>query len=184
MLRQHVVETQWTVSLLELAPADRVLEIGCGAGRAVELIAQRVPDGHVTGVDLSRQMVRAAVRRNARAIKAGRATVRQGDVMGLPFADRQFDKILSIHSLYFWPDHQRAMAELARVLKPGGRLALTFSTGKVGATDAGYRGSVEDRILPSMKQAGFTAASIVEGPVSRRFKIVAVVGVASKRRRS
>ncbi len=178
MVRQHVPETLWTVSLLDLVAADRVLEIGCGAGRAVELVAAHVPEGHVTGIDLSRTMVRAASRRNARALRAGRVAVREGDVARLPFADQTFDKILSIHTLYFWQDPTRAMAEIGRVLRPGGLLALTLSPGKVGAADdAGYRAMVEERVIPSMERLRFTTVRIERGPDSRQYKTVAVIGV-------
>src|SRR5690348_2890951 len=72
MARQHAPETQWTITLLDLAPTDRVLEIGCGAGRAITLIAARTLQGHVCGVDLSSAMVRASSHRNAAAIAEGR----------------------------------------------------------------------------------------------------------------
>ena len=75
MARQHLSETLWTVALLDVVPTDRVLDIGCGAGRAIELVAARVPDGHVSGIDLSHDMVRAAARRNARALRMGHADV-------------------------------------------------------------------------------------------------------------
>jgi ubiquinone/menaquinone biosynthesis C-methylase UbiE len=178
MVQQHAPETLWTLALLDLAPTDRVLEIGCGAGRAIELAAAQVPGGQVTGIDLSRAMVRAASRRNARAIKEGRMSIRQGDVANLPFADGQFDKILSIHTLYFWPDPARAVAEMRRVLKLGGVLALTLSPGKVEATvDAGYRSIVDGQVLPAMERLGFAAVSLEQGPDSRQYRTVAVIGV-------
>lgn len=71
MVRQHVPETTWTIELLDLKPGDHVLELGFGAGRAIELVAARVPNGQVAGIDISQEMVRSASRRNARAIKAG-----------------------------------------------------------------------------------------------------------------
>jgi len=182
MARQHAPETLWTIALLDIAPADYVLEIGCGAGRAIELVAAGAPEGHVTGLDLSHAMVRAAGRRNARALGAGRVAVRQGDVTRLPFEDRRFDKILSVHTLYFWPDPARAVAELRRALKPGGLLALTFSPGKVGAPeDAGVRAVVHDRIIPAMERSGFTTVRVERGPDSRRYKTLAVIGVMSQR---
>ena len=178
MARQHAPETLWTIGLLDLAPADRVLEVGCGAGRAIDLIAARTPRGHVSGVDVSGAMVRASSRRNARAIEAGRVEVRHGDVAALPFADRSFDKVVSIHTLYFWTDLERAMAEIGRVLTPGGRLALTLSPGKVGAADdAACRAMVEERVLPCMRRDGFTTATVERGPNSRQYRTVAVVGV-------
>jgi ubiquinone/menaquinone biosynthesis C-methylase UbiE len=132
----------------------------------------------VSGIDLSHAMVRAAARRNARAIRMGRAEVQRGDVADLPCADHSFDKVLSIHTLYFWTDPERAIAEIARVLKPGGRLGLTFSPGKVGVPDdAGYRTMVEEYVLPSMTRHGFATARVACGPASRQYRTVAVIGL-------
>ncbi len=178
MVRQHVPETLWTVSLLGIEREDRVLEIGFGAGQAVELVAARATDGHVAGIDLSRTMVRAATRRNRRAVAAGHVALRQNDVAALPYADGQFDKVLSIHTLYFWPDPERALAEIFRVLRPGGRVALTLSPGKVGeAEGAGYRARVDERIIPAMERIGFSTVRVEQGPDSRQYRTVAVFGV-------
>ena len=181
MVRQHVPETTWTISLLNLRPEHQILEIGFGAGRAVQLVAAQAINGYVSGIDISQEMVRSANRRNARAIKAGRITLRQGDVTTLPFADGQFDKIFSIQTLYFWPDSPRALAELFRVLKPGGVLVITLSTGtNDGAGGSGlehYQQVLEEQIIPAMKQLGFAKAEIKQGPDSRQFKTTAVVGM-------
>jgi ubiquinone/menaquinone biosynthesis C-methylase UbiE len=181
MVRQHVPETAWTISLLDLKPESQILEIGFGAGRAIELVATQVPNGHVSGIDLSQEMVRAAARRNARAIKAGQVTLSRGDVTILPFADSQFDKVFSIQSLYFWSDPLRAFAEISRVLKPGGMLVVTLSTGTINGVAATglerYQLILEEQIIPGMKQLGFTQTDILQGPASRHFKTTAVIGV-------
>ena len=181
MVRQHMTETTWTISLLDLRPEDQILELGFGAGKAIELVAARTTNGHVSGVDLSQEMVHAASRRNARAIKSGQVALRHGDLTTLPFADNQFDKIFSIQTLYFWPDPPRALAEIFRVLKPGGALIVTLATGKIDSTDTTglehYQLILEEQIIPGMKQLGFTQADILQGPASRHFKTTAVTGV-------
>lgn len=181
MVRQHRPETVWTISLLDLKPTDQVLEPGFGAGRAIELVAAQATSGHVSGIDHSQVMVRAASRRNARAINVGRVTLYHGDLTTLPFADNQFDKIFTIQTLYFWSDPPRILAEIFRVLKPGARLVVTLSTGKIDTTETTglehYQLLLEEQIIPCMKQLGFTLASIQQGPASRQFKTTAVVGM-------
>jgi ubiquinone/menaquinone biosynthesis C-methylase UbiE len=152
MVRQHMPETTWTISLLNLRPEDQILELGFGAGKAIELVAAQITNGHVSGIDLSQEMVRAASRRNAQAIKAGQVALRLGDLTTLSFADNQFDKIFSIQTLYFWPDPPRALAEIFRVLKPGGVLIVTLSTGKIDPTETTglehYQLILEEQVIP------------------------------------
>jgi len=181
MVHQHQRETHWAVSLLEIQPTDHVLEIGFGAGKAIEHIASLATNGYVAGIDLSRTMVQAASFRNAQAIKAKRVELQCGNVMTLPFTDQLFDKVLSIHTFYFWSDHSRGIAEIFRVLKPGGTLALTLSTGKTGAPEGAglalYQTLLQKQVIPDMQRIGFTTAYLKQGPLSRQFKTVAVIGV-------
>ncbi len=176
MIRQHEPETRWAVSLLAPSAGERVLDIGCGAGRAIELLSAREPETRVTGVDLSVTMLAAARRRNRRAVRQGRVRLRQADAMQLPFADASFDEVLSIHSIYFWSDRRRALAEIARVLRPDGRLALLLSTGRLDDGPGPWDAMLGREVLPIVEDLGFTKIAIVPGPRSRQFKIVALVG--------
>jgi len=181
MVRQHIPETTWTISLLDIQPEDQILELGFGAGRAIELVAAQASSGHVCGIDHSQEMVRAASRRNAGAIKTGYVTLSYGDLATLPFADNRFDKIFSIQTLYFWSDPAQILSEIFRVLKPGGMLVVTLSTGTIdSAGPTGlerYQNLLDEQIIPCMKQLGFTQASIKQGPASRQFKTTAVIGM-------
>jgi ubiquinone/menaquinone biosynthesis C-methylase UbiE len=121
-----VTENRWTVELLAAEPQDRILEIGFGPGLAIEQLARQVTNGIVAGVDFSRAMVAAARARNLSAIRRGRVDLRCGQAAQLPFGDALFDKAFSIHSIYFWPEPERALKEIWRVLRPGGKLILTI----------------------------------------------------------
>ncbi len=151
MARQHLPETLWTLSLLNLQPQDQVLELGFGAGQAIALVAAQLTSGQVYGIDLSQEMVRAARRRNAGAITAGRVVLRQGEVSDLPFADEQFHKVFSIQTFYFWSDPAPGLER--------------------------YQALLEEQILPAMRQSGWQTARIEEGPASRQFKTTAIIGV-------
>jgi ubiquinone/menaquinone biosynthesis C-methylase UbiE len=177
MARQHKPETAWTLAQLRLTPSDHVLEIGCGAGKALELAAQELATGHIVGIDTSSTMVEVSSRSNALMIKQGQTEILRADVTHLPFADKQFNKIWSIHTLYFWSDYMQAITEIERVLKPGGVAILTFSPGKVDATQkSDFQLQVENTIIPIMQQSGFTTVTLEQGPASREYQTLAIVG--------
>jgi len=126
----------WTVGLLALAPTDRVLELGFGPGVALQAVARRVTRGCVVGLDHSEAMVRAARRRNRRAIAEGRMMLRVGSFEALPDLGERFDKIYAVNALMFAGDAGRVLEALRERLAPGGRLALTFQSRRPGATTA------------------------------------------------
>jgi ubiquinone/menaquinone biosynthesis C-methylase UbiE len=115
-----------TVSRLAVQATDHVLDIGFGGGYAVRRLAALAFDGKVCGVDVSETMVRRAERRLRRLIKQRRVELRLGDVSDLPHPDGSFDKVCTVNTLYFWPDPQRTLAEIRRVMKPGGRVIVSF----------------------------------------------------------
>jgi len=112
--------------LLRLTPTDHVLEVGFGHGRTIQRAAETMPQAFVAGVDISEQMVRMASRQNRHHIAAGQVALKLSDGTHLPFSESCFDKIYSVHVLYFWPEPRDQLREILRVLKPGGRFVLGF----------------------------------------------------------
>ncbi len=102
-----------------LPASGRILEIGHGPGLLLPRLAR---DDRVFGLDLSWEMIRRARRRSARA--GIRALLTQGDATHLPFESASFDGILITFAFSAIPDGAGAMAEMARVLRPSGRLVL------------------------------------------------------------
>lgn len=99
-----------------------VLDVGTGPGVLLVEIGRLRPDLRLAGLDLSPDMV-AAAERNLQEL-GGRASAHVGDVTDLPFPDDSFDLIVSSMSLHHWDDPAAAGPELARVLRPGGRVYL------------------------------------------------------------
>ena len=126
MAKGNVYDARWTVSLLEIQPHDRILEVGFGPGVSTQLASERASKGFVAGIDHSRAMVEAASQRNAAAIRSGRMELKHGEVSALPHPDGSFDTAFSLHSIYFWPNPVDCLEELRRVLKPGGLLGITI----------------------------------------------------------
>ncbi|NDJ74676.1 MAG: methyltransferase domain-containing protein [Chloroflexi bacterium] len=124
MVRLNAERNEWAVSLLDAQPGDYVLEIGFGPGQALQQVAQRVTNGYVAGIDVSELMFQQAKARNAVAIHDGRLDLRLGSVDDLPFESDSFDKVYAVNSLHHWPDQAAGLAEIHRVLKPGGKLLV------------------------------------------------------------
>jgi len=97
-----------------------VLDVGTGPGVLLVELARRRPDLQLTGIDLSADMIVAA----ARNLSEFGATATVGSVTDLPFPDGSFDLIVSSLSLHHWDEPEAAVPELARVLRPGGRLVV------------------------------------------------------------
>ncbi|GII04924.1 hypothetical protein Pta02_69320 [Planobispora takensis] len=124
----------WVVSLLDVRPTDRVLEIGFGPGLAIAELAGRATRGQVYGIDRSRVMVRQAGRRNAAGIRAHRVHLAHASVDRLPGFGDPLDVIMAVNSVGFWPDPVQRLRLLRRLLRPGGRIALATQPRVPGAT--------------------------------------------------
>lgn len=112
-------------ALATLRPGEVVLDLGSGAGIDVFLAAGRVgPQGHVYGVDMTAAMLEAARRHQAEA-GLDNVTFVAADIEELPFPDESFDVVISNCVINLSPNKPKALAEAARVLRPGGRLAVT-----------------------------------------------------------
>jgi SAM-dependent methyltransferase len=127
-------DEQWFLGLplvraLELIPAPFVLDVATGTGRLQRaLMRQPAFDGRIVGLDLSRRMLREAVRRTAQF--ADRLTYIWQDARRLPFDDDVFDAVTCLEALEFTPDPREVLAELVRVLRPGGVLLVTNRIGR------------------------------------------------------
>lgn len=148
----------WALSLLEVGGESRIVEIGFGPGVGVRLAAARARRGLVAGIDPSSMMVRRARWRNRDAVRRGRVELRRGTVEGLPWLDGTFTHAWSVNTFFEWPDRAAGLAEVARVLRPGGRLALT--TQARWAHDESEAKTATREALALLVEAGFESLDV------------------------
>jgi ubiquinone/menaquinone biosynthesis C-methylase UbiE len=102
---------------MNLAQHENILDVGSGVGWLVGLVAERVPEGRVVGMDISDEMVRRARRRY---VDVQNAMFVVGAVDEIPWDANFFDDAISVESAYYWPDPARGLREIHRVLREGG----------------------------------------------------------------
>ena len=109
-----------TLRQLALRPGEWLLDVGCGTGTLLAVVRRVAPAVSVVGADLATEMLGAA-----RAKLADEVPLVAADAAGLPFQTGSFDVVVSSSSFHYWPDPGAGLAELGRVLRPGGRLVVT-----------------------------------------------------------
>jgi len=173
-------ERRIALEMLRISPGDAVLDVACGPGNFTRAFAEAAGEqGTVVGLDASRTMLAQAVReRSSREI----AWVR-GSATDLPFRDGSFDAVCCFAALYLIEEPLRAVDEIARVVAPGGRVALLSSVGRglvpAAATDAVVRRLTGVRIFGRDE---LTDALRAHGLVDVRRRIAGLAQFVSARR--
>lgn len=150
----HGLRNTWALSLLDLKPDDRVLELGFGPGTEIKRVARSAKRGFVAGIDPSEVMFRQARRRNWRFIRDGRVELRLASMSAIPYPDSSFNKVFGINCIQFSPDLLHDLGEIRRVLKPRGLVALAVQPLWKGATDA-TAVEIGENLREAMVEAGF-----------------------------
>lgn len=129
MERHHLGITEQAIHRMDLKPGERVLDLACGSGWAARLLARIVgsgPEGfgQVVGLDVSDEMVRQA---RAASRDFENLIFVWGSADKIPWEENSFDKVLSVESFYYFPDQDRALNEIFRVMAPRGRLFILIN---------------------------------------------------------
>ena len=121
------IDQSWrrkTVAAMELPAEARVLDLATGTGDLALMIARIHPEARVVGSDPSSRMLKVGADKVARSGLADRVQLQAGDAQALPYEDDSFDGCCIAFGIRNVPDRSAALAEMARVTKPGGRIAV------------------------------------------------------------
>ncbi len=152
---------------LELRPDDELLDVGCGSGAFLARHARHVR--RVAAIDLSDLQIALARRNLGDRITAGSADVVQGDAAALPWPDDTFTVVTSMETFAGFPDPEQVLAEMFRVLRPGGRVVLNIGEAVPAGTPTQRRWGLlwlwaDDTVQRMVEQAGFTDVTMQYTP--------------------
>ena len=119
----HAGVHKWGMGFISPKPDWCSLDIGCGGGSNIAYLLRTCPEGRVHGIDYSEASVAVSKKKNAAEL-GKRCKIVQGSVSSLPYKSGIFDLVTAFETVYFWPDIERDFAEVARVLKQGGRFLV------------------------------------------------------------
>lgn len=172
MARTTVLDNSLVLDELDVQLDDRILEIGFGPGLGIAGAAARASQGLVAGVDISPLMVRSARRRNREAVAAGTVGLLCGSMTALPYASACFDKVFTVNTIYFWSDPAACLAEMQRVLRPDGTLAVGF--GARGQCPSCLRPPARsyavDEVADLLREGGLRDVRVAERPMGERLR--------------
>lgn len=111
---------------LAIQENEHGLEIGFGTGILLSAITENLENGLMEGVDFSKSMLSIAGKKNKKAIKEGKVKLTLGDFDKTLFAENSFDKIFTVHTIYFWKNPEATISKIYSLLKPGGKVVIGF----------------------------------------------------------
>jgi SAM-dependent methyltransferase len=147
------------VRLSAAAPGEVVADIGFGGGAGLSLLIDRIGErGVVYGVEISREMLARARSRNVHRVAAGRLYLTEGSLTALPLEDDCLHAAITVNTVYFVADLDAACRELARVLRPAGRVVVGIGDPEAMArlpfTPYGFTLRPVDEVIASLGRAG------------------------------
>jgi len=171
------------IRALHCSPGDTILDLGCGSGPAVKVLAGMAGQGLILGIDHSEIMLAQALRHNRYAIRQGRVHLLRGRIDALPWRDNTIDRILAVHVVYF--AGEAGVREARRVLRPGGRIVIVATDRSAMARWQFAQPSTHELFdMPGLasllERAGFATSEISVTPIKLAFGVEALLAIATK----
>ncbi|SDD37810.1 class I SAM-dependent methyltransferase [Niabella drilacis] len=165
MHASNIGMTRHAIDQLAIADNDHILELGHGSGKHLPYLLQQKTGLTYYGLELSKTMNQEAGKENRAFVERKQAVFQLYDGVHIPFADHYLDRVFTVNTIYFWTDPERLLSELYRVLKPGGKLNITFAQEhfmkELPFTQYGFTLYNNERITELLKKTRFRIADMV-----------------------
>jgi len=148
----------WAVDTLEIRPADRLLEVGCGHGVAVSLVCERLTSGTITAIDRSPKMIEMATRRNREQVDAGRAALEAVALEDADLGDRRFDKVFAFNVAPFWLEPESALGVVRGHLAQDGAVYVFWDARHFAAERPRDLGN---KLADRLREGGFSVDRVL-----------------------
>ena len=171
------------IRALDCSPGDTILDLGCGSGPAVKVLAAMAGQGLILGIDQSETMIAQALRHNRHAIRQRRVHLLRGRIDALPCRDNTIDGILAVHVVYF--AGEAAVREARRILRPGGRIVIVATDRSAMARWQFAQPSTHELfdvrgLADLLVRGGFATSAISVTPIKLAFGVLGLLAIATK----
>lgn len=156
----HKKMTIWGLGTIEIEETASILDIGCGGGINLKLLLDRANKGKITGVDYSHDAVKQSINKNKKAVINDLINVKHGTVENLPFNKGEFDVVTAVQTHYFWPNMEKSLGEIKKVLKDGGQVLILAENYKMKYHMKNHETSL--KLMELMHEIGFTELQVYE----------------------
>ncbi len=154
----------WGLDAVSLDGNSNVLDIGCGGGEVIKLLAAKIPEGKVYGIDHSPEMINLSKQVNKALIDGNRVEIDHALVSSLPYPDNMFEIVTAFETIQFWPDLNNDLLEIKRVLKSSGKLLVVNRYPDLQGKDAAWADVLQihsaQEYREKLNAAGFVDISI------------------------
>jgi ubiquinone/menaquinone biosynthesis C-methylase UbiE len=162
MEEDHWPITRPALEMMQIARDENILDVGCGAGWLSRTLARGVPEGRVVGMDISNEMIRHA---RAASAELDNLIFVVGQVQEIPWESNFFTRAISVESAYYWPEPEKGLGEIHRVLHEGGSawIIINYYRDNPHSHQWGQMLTIPTHLLSAVewagtfREAGFTA---------------------------
>lgn len=164
MNQSNLSINQDAVNALELADNDRILEVGPGNGFFAKDLIKKVKNVTYVGCDYSELMVQQAVSLNQKLVESKQVRFVHASCDQMPFENEEFTHVLTVNTIYFWPNAEAVLQEFSRVLTHGGQLVIALrpeaNLKAMPFTKYGFKFWTEERLTQLFKKSPFSLIEV------------------------